>query len=64
MQSVDPQLAKEITKLRVEEIKETGATIVVSSCQQCEQMLSAAIRETGLPVRVMDISQLILEAME
>ena len=56
-------LAKEITKLRVEEIKESGATIVVSACQQCEQMLSTAIREAGLPVRVMDISQLILEAM-
>ncbi|MDI9467757.1 MAG: (Fe-S)-binding protein [Bacillota bacterium] len=63
LQSVDPPLAKEITKLRVEEIKESGATIVVSACQQCEQMLSTAIREAGLPVRVMDISQLILEAM-
>ena len=63
LQSVDPQLAASITQLRVEEIKESGATIVVSSCQQCEQMLSTALRSAGLPVQVMDISQLILEAM-
>ncbi|NLU49811.1 MAG: (Fe-S)-binding protein [Syntrophomonadaceae bacterium] len=63
LQSVDPELAATIAQLRVEEIKESGATIVVSACQQCEQMLSTAIRSAGLPVRVMDISQLILEAM-
>jgi len=63
LQSVDPDLAAKITDLRVEEIKETGATIVVSACQQCEQMLSTAIRKAGLPVRVMDISELMLEVM-
>jgi heterodisulfide reductase subunit D len=63
LQSVDADLAARITRLRVEEIKETGATIVVSACQQCEQMLIAAIRKEGLPVRVMDISELLLEAV-
>jgi len=63
LQSVDPQTAAKITGLRVEEITATGATIVVSACQQCEQMLIAAIQKAKLPVRVMDISQLLLEAM-
>ncbi|MGI5920851.1 MAG: (Fe-S)-binding protein [Syntrophomonadaceae bacterium] len=63
LQSVDAETAAKITALRVEEIKATGATIVVSACQQCEQMLIAAIQKAKLPVRVMDISQLILEAM-
>lgn len=63
LQSVDADTAAKITALRVEEIKETGATIVVSACQQCEQMLIAAIQKAKLPVRVMDISQLILEAL-
>jgi Fe-S oxidoreductase len=63
LQSVDPDTASKITALRVEEIKATGATIVVSACQQCEQMLITAIQKAKLPVRVMDISQLILEAM-
>lgn len=63
LQSVDPETASKITELRVEEIKATGATIVVSACQQCEQMLIATIQKAKLPIRVMDISQLILEAM-
>jgi len=63
LQSVDAELAGSISAMRVEEIRETGAEIVVSACQQCEQMLSAAIRKAGLKVRVMDISQLILEAL-
>lgn len=63
LQSVDSDTAAKITALRVEEIKATGATIVVSACQQCEQMLITAIQKAKLPVRVMDLSQLILEAM-
>jgi heterodisulfide reductase subunit D len=63
LQSVDAQLAGEITAMRVQEIKETSADIVVSTCQQCEQMLNASIRKAGLKIRVMDLSQLIREAL-
>ncbi|HWQ75361.1 MAG TPA: (Fe-S)-binding protein [Syntrophomonas sp.] len=64
LQSVDNDTATKISALRAEEIKETGATIVVSACQQCEQMLITAVQKGKLPVRVMDLSQLILEAMQ
>ncbi len=63
LQSVDADTAAKIAALRVEEIKASGATIVVSACQQCEQMLISAIQKAKLPVRVMDLSQLILEAL-
>ena len=64
LQSVDAQLAGSIAAMRVEEIRRSGADILVSACQQCEQMLTAAVRKSGLKVRVMDLSQLILEALE
>ncbi|HWP97798.1 MAG TPA: (Fe-S)-binding protein [Syntrophomonadaceae bacterium] len=63
LQSVDPGTAARITELRLEEIKTSGATIIVSACQQCEQMLITAIQKAKLPIRVLDVSQLILEAM-
>jgi Fe-S oxidoreductase len=63
LQGADAGLAAGIARLRAGEIKAAGATTVVSACQQCEQMLTAAIREAKLPVRVMDVSQFILEAM-
>ncbi|MGD0276677.1 MAG: (Fe-S)-binding protein [Syntrophales bacterium] len=62
LQSVDADLAAAITAMRVQDIKESGAEIVVTACQQCEQMLSISLRKAGLRVRVMDITQLILEA--
>ena len=62
LQSVDPELAASITAMRVQDIRESRADIVVTACQQCEQMLSTSIRKAGLPVRVLDIAQLILEA--
>ena len=63
LQSADPDLAAEIARLRTDEIGTAGVTAVVSACQQCEQVLTAAVRKAKLPVRVMDVSQLLLEAM-
>ena len=37
LQSVDADLAAAITAMRVQDIKESGAEIVVTACQQCEQ---------------------------
>jgi heterodisulfide reductase subunit D len=64
LQSVDAALAAKIARLRAGEIRSVGATVVVSACQQCEQMLTAAVREAKMPVRVLDVSQLVLEAMD
>jgi Fe-S oxidoreductase len=63
LQSVDPETAARISALRLDEMKASGATILVSACQQCEQMLTTAAQKAKLPVRVMDVSQLLLEAM-
>lgn len=64
LQSVDPELAAEIARRRVSEIMATGATVLISACQQCEQMLSTAVQKNSTRVRVLDITQLVLEAME
>jgi heterodisulfide reductase subunit D len=63
LQTVDPGLTDKIADARVDEIVESGAEIVVSACQQCEQVLAAAIQRRGLKVRVMDISELVLESL-
>ncbi len=63
LQTVDPELTNAIAAMRTKEIAQSGASIVVSACQQCEQVLSASIRKAGLPVRVMNITQLVLEVI-
>lgn len=63
LQGADAELAADITRRRMEEAQATGATILVSACQQCEQMLSTAARKGKLPIRVMDVSELLLESL-
>lgn len=63
LQSADPDLTNEISALRIKEVKDSGASILVSACQQCSKILSIAARKEQLPIKVMDINQLILQTM-
>ena len=56
-----------IGKISNKNIKETGAEILVSSCQQCERTLSTALKkkkgEIDYRIKVMDVSELVLQSM-
>ena len=64
MQSADAALAEKIARRRIREAAKTGAGIVVSACQQCEQMLEKAARTEQLPLEVIDVAELLLRAVE
>lgn len=64
LQSADPALADAIAIKRIKEAADTGATIVLSACQQCEQMLEKAARTTKQPLQVMDVTELLWMAVE
>lgn len=64
LQSADAALADAIAGRRIKEAAATGAGIVVSACQQCEQMLEKAARSNKLPLQVMDVAELLLMAVE
>ena len=64
LESHDPELAGRIGERRVRQAAETGAEVIVSACQQCERTLSAAARAVRLRMRVMDISEIVLQAMD
>lgn len=64
LQSADPTLADAIAGRRIQEAADTGASIVLSACQQCEQMLEKAARSAKLPMQVMDITELLWMAVE
>ncbi len=63
LQSADQDLMNEISDIRVKEIEESGATILVSACQQCTKVLGMALRRAKLKVQVMDLNQLIERVM-
>lgn len=59
LQSSDPGLSEEIALLRIAEVEASGASVLVSACQQCTKVLGMAARKAKIAVKVMDINQLV-----
>jgi len=64
LESLSPELSGVIAAERVRQALAVNAEIIVSACQQCERTLSAAVRAQHLRVRVEDVVQLLLKALE
>lgn len=64
LQGADAKLADAIAQKRIAAAAQTGADIVVSACQQCEQMLEKAARAQKLPLQIMDITELLWLAVD
>ncbi len=63
LEMIDPALSEAIAQKKIEEIQRTGAEVVVTSCQQCIRTISGNARKKGIDLRVMDITEVVLEAM-
>jgi heterodisulfide reductase subunit D len=64
LEMIDAQLAAEIARQKIEEIVETGAQAVVTSCQQCVRTMLTHVRRNKIPLEVLDITQLVQRALE
>jgi len=62
MEMVDADLVNAVAATLVGEIEKTGADIVVSGCGQCKRMILNAIKAKKAKVKVMDTTELMLEA--
>jgi heterodisulfide reductase subunit D len=62
MEMVDADLVNEVADTLVGEIEKTGADIVISGCGQCKRMILNAIKARKAKVKVMDTTELMLEA--
>ncbi len=49
---------------RLAQAVDTGATAIISSCQQCKRTLLQAARKTKTRIRILDVVELIWQAME
>ena len=64
LQGADGALADAIAGKRIREAGQMGAHILVSACQQCEQMLEKAARTEKVSLQVMDVVELLWMAIE
>jgi len=64
LEAASPELSAGIAKIRAQEIIDSGADIVISSCQQCVRTLAGALKKEKSKIKAMDISELLLESIE
>lgn len=58
-----PELTAHAVSERLEEVKDSGAEAVVSACPYCKETFRAGIRERDQQVRVLDITEIIAQAL-
>ncbi|MCS7178375.1 MAG: (Fe-S)-binding protein [Anaerolineae bacterium] len=60
----EPDAVEHVSIQRLREALSTGAEAIISSCQQCKRTLLQAARKTKTRVRVLDVCELVWQAME
>lgn len=62
--AVFPRLALKVAHERIREAQRTGATTIATACPSCVLMLDLANKRMGAKLRVIDISELVAQAMQ
>lgn len=60
----DAELTAAVGRKRLAQAQETGAEVIVSACQQCKRTLAAAARREKARVRVLDITEVVWQALQ
>jgi heterodisulfide reductase subunit D len=64
LEMIDAGLSGEIAKAKIDEVLATGAEAVVTACQQCVRTMVTHTRRNKISLEVLDIVQLIQEALK
>jgi len=64
LEPFDAALSHSVSDRRLEQAQEVEAQVIASACQQCERTLTEAARRNRVRVKVVDIAELALQALE
>jgi len=64
VETFDADVSQSVSDLRLAQAREVDAQVIVSACQQCERTLSTAVRRNRVRIRVMDVAELVLQALD
>ena len=64
VESFAPEVSKAVSRNRIRQAAEVGASTLVSACQQCERTLAGAAQAERIRMRVKDITEIVLEAIQ
>ncbi|MEJ2589697.1 MAG: (Fe-S)-binding protein [Deltaproteobacteria bacterium] len=63
VEMVNPDLSARVAQMKLDEIRDTGADMVVSSCQQCLRTITTRARRQKVDLVVKDLTDMVIEAM-
>jgi heterodisulfide reductase subunit D len=63
LETFHANLSHSVSDLRLAQAQEIEAQIIASACQQCERTLTEAARRNKVRVRVVDVAELVLQAL-
>jgi heterodisulfide reductase subunit D len=64
VEMADATVSKAVGRTRILQAQETGAESIITACQQCKRSLLGAARTNKVRIRTLDISELLLEAVQ
>ncbi len=64
VEMVNPELSARVAQMKLDQIAETGAGTVVTSCQQCVRTIASRARRRKIRLEVKDLTQLVAEALD
>ncbi len=64
LEMIRPDLSAAMAQAKIEEIKATGADMVITACQQCIRTILTTARRKKIPIVAMDITEFVLKSME
>jgi heterodisulfide reductase subunit D len=59
-----PEISAQVAQMKLDSIKGVGADTVITACQQCVRTMATRARRTGSDLKVKDLTEVVLDAME
>ncbi len=59
----DPDLSAQVAQMKLDSIKDVGADMVITGCQQCVRTMASRARRQKIDLAVKDLTDIVVEAM-
>ena len=63
VEMTDPDLTAQVAQMKLDSIREAGAEMVVTACQQCVRTMATRAKRTRTDLAVKDLTELVMDAL-
>ena len=63
VEMTDPDLSADVAQMKLDSIKNAGAEMVITACQQCVRTMNTRARRQKINLKVKDLTEVVVEAM-